>query len=70
MENLESRLDRAEVISLYDVVVIPSEDGGFVGYIKGEEGIISQGKTKDDLIKNIRDALKCMTIFNYKKPHN
>ena len=36
------------------VVLEPSEEGGFTAYVPSLPGCISEGKTKDQALKNIR----------------
>ena len=40
------------------VVLEPSEEGGFTVYVPALPGCISEGKTKEDALKNIREAIE------------
>ena len=40
------------------VVLEPSEEGGFTVYVPALPGCISEGKTKKDALKNIREAIE------------
>ena len=39
------------------VVLEPSDEGGFTVYVPGLPGCISEGETKDDALKNIKEAI-------------
>lgn len=40
------------------IVLEPSEDGGFTAYVPSLPGCISEGDTRDDAIRNIREAIE------------
>lgn len=40
------------------VVLEPSEDGGYTVYAPSLPGCISEGDTKDEALKNIREAIQ------------
>jgi predicted RNase H-like HicB family nuclease len=40
------------------VVLEPSEDGGFTAYVPSFPGCISEGDTREETIKNIREAIE------------
>jgi len=40
------------------VVLEPSEEGGFTVYVPSLPGCISEGKTKSEAIKNIKEAIE------------
>ena len=40
------------------IVLEPQEEGGFTAYVPSLPGCISQGETKEDTIKNIREAIE------------
>jgi predicted RNase H-like HicB family nuclease len=42
---------------VYDVVLEPSEDGGFTVYVPSLRGCVSEGETEDEALENIRDAI-------------
>jgi len=42
----------------YRVVIEPDEDGAFVAECPALPGCISQGKTRDEAIANIKDAIE------------
>jgi predicted RNase H-like HicB family nuclease len=42
---------------VYDVVLEPSDDGGFTVYVPALRGCVSQGETEDEALENIRDAI-------------
>jgi predicted RNase H-like HicB family nuclease len=42
---------------VFDVVLEPSEDGGFTAYVPALRGCVSEGKTEDEALDNIRDAI-------------
>ena len=60
------RYGESQIIPLFEVVCIPSKVGSWVGYIKGDEGVVSQGETKAELLSNLKDALRCIAIFRHK----
>ena len=40
------------------IVLEPQEEGGFTAYVPSLPGCISQGETKEDTIKNIKEAIE------------
>lgn len=42
---------------VYDVVLEPSDQGGFTVYVPTLRGCVSQGETEDEALENIRDAI-------------
>jgi len=40
------------------VVLEPSEEGGFTAYVPGLPGCISEGDTKEEALKNIKEAIE------------
>jgi len=40
------------------VVLEPSEDGGFTGSVPSLPGCISEGETREDALRNIREAIE------------
>ncbi len=40
------------------VVLEQSEEGGFTAYVPGLPGCISEGATKDEVLKNITEAIE------------
>jgi predicted RNase H-like HicB family nuclease len=42
-----------------EVVIYPGEDGQWVAECPSLPGCISQGKTKEEAIQNIREAISC-----------
>ena len=50
-------------MNLYDITVIESADGGYVGFLTDKPGVMSFGKTKEELKIMLRDALAVMTIY-------
>ena len=40
------------------VVLEPSEEGGFTVYAPGLPGCISEGDTKEEALRNIREAIE------------
>jgi predicted RNase H-like HicB family nuclease len=40
------------------IVLEPQEEGGYTAYVPSLPGCISQGKTKADAIKNIKEAIE------------
>ena len=40
------------------IVLEPQEEGGYTVYVPSLSGCISQGETKEDAIKNIREAIE------------
>ena len=39
------------------IVLEPSEDGGFTAYVPSLPGCISEGDTREDALKNIKEAI-------------
>jgi len=42
---------------LYDVVLEPSEDGGYTVYVPSLKGCVSEGETEEEALENIKDAI-------------
>ena len=42
----------------YDVVLEPSEDGGFTVYVPSLRGCVSEGESEQEALENIRDAIQ------------
>lgn len=40
------------------IVLEPQEEGGFTAYVPSLPGCISQGETKEEAVKNIREAIE------------
>ncbi|XSG85266.1 MAG: type II toxin-antitoxin system HicB family antitoxin [Methylohalobius sp. ZOD2] len=40
------------------VVLEPSEEGGYTAFVPSLPGCISEGDTKDDAMRNIREAIE------------
>ncbi len=40
------------------VVLEPQEEGGYTVYVPSLPGCISQGETKDEALKNIKEAIE------------
>ncbi len=40
------------------IVLEPQEEGGYTVYVPSLPGCISQGETKDDALKNIKEAIE------------
>ncbi|MBI2541799.1 type II toxin-antitoxin system HicB family antitoxin [Candidatus Woesearchaeota archaeon] len=40
------------------IVLEPQEEGGFTAYVPSLPGCISQGDTKEEVIKNIKEAIE------------
>lgn len=40
------------------IVLEPQEEGGFTAYVPSLPGCISQGDTKEEAIKNIKEAIE------------
>ena len=45
----------------YTIVIHPAEEGGFWGEVLELPGCVSQGKTKGELLANIKDAIQSVT---------
>ena len=43
----------------YRVIVEQDEDGVFVAEVPSLPGCISQGKTKEEALKNVKEAISC-----------
>lgn len=41
----------------YEVVLEPSDEGGFTVYVPALRGCVSQGETEEEALKNIKDAI-------------
>lgn len=44
-------------IQTYDVILEPSEEGGFTVYVPGLRGCVSEGDTEAEALENIREAI-------------
>ena len=42
---------------VYDVVLEPSDEGGYTVHVPSLRGCVSQGETEDEALQNIRDAI-------------
>ncbi len=42
---------------IYDVILEPSEDGGYTVYVPALRGCVSEGETEEEALENIRDAI-------------
>lgn len=42
---------------VYDVILEPSEDGGYTVYAPALRGCVSEGETEEKALENIRDAI-------------
>ena len=42
---------------VYDVILEPSDDGGYTVYAPGLRGCVSEGDTEEEALENIRDAI-------------
>ena len=40
------------------IVLEPQEEGGYTAFVPSLPGCISQGETKDDALKNIKEAIE------------
>ncbi|MBI2659778.1 type II toxin-antitoxin system HicB family antitoxin [Candidatus Woesearchaeota archaeon] len=40
------------------IVLEPQEEGGFTAYVPSLPGCVSQGETKEESIKNIKEAIE------------
>lgn len=40
------------------IVLEPQEEGGFTAYVPSLPGCVSQGETKEEAIKNIKEAIE------------
>lgn len=41
----------------YDVVLEPSDQGGFTAYVPALRGCVSEGDTEEEALENIKDAI-------------
>lgn len=41
----------------YDVILEPSDEGGFTVYVPALPGCISEGDTEEEALENIKDAI-------------
>lgn len=41
----------------YDVVLEPSDEGGYTVYVPTLRGCVSEGDTEDEALENIKDAI-------------
>lgn len=42
---------------VYDVVLEPSEDGGYTVYVPSLKGCVSEGETEEEALVNIKNAI-------------
>ncbi len=42
----------------FKVILEPSDEGGFTAYVPVLPGCISEGETKEEALKNIREAIE------------
>jgi len=42
---------------VYDVVLEPSDDGGYTVHVPSLKGCVSEGETEDEALENIKDAI-------------
>ncbi|MDE2837450.1 MAG: type II toxin-antitoxin system HicB family antitoxin [Chloroflexota bacterium] len=42
----------------YEVVLEPSEQGGFTVFVPGMRGCVSEGATEEEALENIKDAIQ------------
>lgn len=40
------------------IILEPSEEGGFTAYVPSLPGCISEGNTKEEAVKNIKEAIE------------
>ncbi len=40
------------------IILEPSDEGGFTAWVRGLPGCISEGDTREDALKNIREAIQ------------
>ena len=52
----------------YKVVIVPGEDGYFVAECPSISGCVSQGKTKAEAVKNIKEAIE-LALECYEEDH-
>ena len=43
--------------STYEVVLEPSEEGGYTVYVPALRGCVSEGDTEEEALENIKDAI-------------
>ena len=49
----------------YKIIIRPGETSGYIVECPALPGCVSQGKTKQEAIRNIRDAMKgCLAVLN------
>lgn len=41
----------------YDVVLEPSEEGGYTAYVPALRGCVSEGDSEEEALENIKDAI-------------
>lgn len=41
----------------YEIILEPSEEGGFTAYAPSLKGCVSEGETEEEALENIRDAI-------------
>lgn len=41
----------------YEVVLEPSDEGGYTVYVPALRGCVSEGETEDEALENIKDAI-------------
>ena len=52
-------------IQNFTVIIEKDEDGYYVGYVPSIRGCHTQGKTLDELMKNIKEAIElCLEVEN------
>lgn len=51
-------MDNQEEYMIIKVVLEPSEDGGYTVYAPSLPGCISEGDTREEAIRNIREAIE------------
>ena len=47
----------------YTAIILKAKEGGFTGYVEEMPSVISQGKTIEELKKNLVDALQMMISY-------
>ena len=52
----------------YKIVLFPGEDGYFVAECPSVQGCVSQGKTKKEALKNIKEAVQ-LALECYEEDH-
>ena len=49
----------------YKIIIKPGEVSGYIAECPAIPGCVSQGHTKQDVLKNIKDAMKgCLQVLN------